>query len=81
MYLSVHLLDTVRTMLGSGAVAESSSDGFSIDTTVPEFDTDVMVYIDVNQGEFTPVEFQSSNSTIKAVWLCSEDRSEIEVSV
>ena len=57
----------------------SSSDGFYIDTTPPVFDLDVFMYIDVRQGEFTPVDYQGSNNTIKSVWLCEDDENEIKV--
>ncbi|XP_033763071.1 uncharacterized protein LOC117344449 isoform X3 [Pecten maximus] len=69
---------TVRAMVGSGETAVSSSNGFYIDDTPPAFDTDVFIYIDVNQGEFTPTYFQSSNSTIKAIWLCEDSESLIK---
>ncbi|XP_046562952.1 uncharacterized protein LOC124271845 [Haliotis rubra] len=68
---------TVKAVLGSGTEAVSSSDGFNIDTSPPLFDTDVMLYIDVTQGNFTPVTYQGSNDTIKAVWKCNDNESEI----
>ncbi|XP_053400990.1 uncharacterized protein LOC123541000 [Mercenaria mercenaria] len=68
---------SVKAVLGSGANAVSSSNGFYIDITSPVFDEEVMMYIDVRQGEFTPSDFQGSNNTIKALWLCNDDRSEI----
>ncbi|XP_067658325.1 uncharacterized protein [Haliotis asinina] len=68
---------TVKAVLGSGLSAVSSSDGFSIDTTPPDFDHDLMLYMDVYQGNFTPSSFQGSNDTIKAVWKCSDNESEI----
>ncbi|XP_048258717.1 uncharacterized protein LOC124137708 isoform X1 [Haliotis rufescens] len=68
---------TVKAVLGSGTEAVSSSDGFNIDTSPPLFDTDVMLYIDVTQGNFTPVTYQGSNDTIKAIWKCNDDESEI----
>ena len=39
-----------------------------------------MFYIDVAQGEFEPVTYQSSNTTIKAYWNFVDDDSEIAVS-
>lgn len=69
----------VRAVLGSGASAQSSSDGFYMDTSPPEFDEQVMLYIDVTQGEFTPVEAQASGDTIKSVWLCKDNQSAIQV--
>ncbi|XP_046574117.1 uncharacterized protein LOC124282192 [Haliotis rubra] len=68
---------TVKAVLGSGTEAVSSSDGFQIDTSPPLFDTDVMLYIDVTQGNFTPVTYQGSNDTIKAVWKCNDNQSGI----
>ena len=44
------------------------------------FNTKIMLYIDVRQGDFFPNSFQGSNNTIKAVWLCEDEESEIEVS-
>jgi hypothetical protein len=71
----------VKAVLGSGATAIVSSDGFSIDETPPIYDADVMsqIYVDVTQGEFTPVWYQASNSTIKAFWRCLDDESSIVV--
>jgi hypothetical protein len=69
----------VKAVLGSGASVISSSAGFYIDDTLPEFDPEVHFYIDVYQGPATPVEYQGSNNTIKAVWLCA-DESQITVS-
>ena len=37
------------------------------------------MYVNVDQGDFTPSKYQSSNSTIKGVWLCVDDENEIEV--
>ena len=71
---------TVRAVMASGVSVISSSDGFYIDVTPPEFDPEVLLYVDVNQGEFTPVQFQSSNDTIKSLWLCEDPESEIMVS-
>ncbi|XP_067659895.1 uncharacterized protein [Haliotis asinina] len=68
---------TVKAVLGSGASAISSSDGFYVDTTPPVFEEDVLLYFDVSQGEFTPVKYQGSNDTIKAVWKCSDNTSEV----
>ncbi|XP_048258679.1 uncharacterized protein LOC124137747 [Haliotis rufescens] len=68
---------TVKAVLGSGTEAISSSDGFNIDASPPLFDTDVMLYIDVAQGNFTPVTYQGSNDTIKAIWKCNDNESEI----
>lgn len=62
----------------------SSSDGFNVDISPPEFDQELMsldIYFDVDQGESTPVRFQQSNSTIKAIWKCNDDESDIVVSV
>ena len=69
----------MRAILASNEVTMSSSDGFYIDTTPPVFDLDVFMYIDVRQGEFTPVDYQGSNNTIKSVWLCEDDENEIKV--
>lgn len=75
----VYFFITVKAVLGSNEEAISASNGFYLDTTPPTFDTDVFIYIDVRQGDFTPVWFQGSNSTIKAIWLCEDDRNEIKV--
>ena len=74
---------SVRAILGSGLEAVSSSNAFYIDDTPPVFDPDVMLqmYIDVTQGEFTPVNYQASNDTIKAFWRCVDEESMIEVIV
>ncbi|VDI50948.1 Hypothetical predicted protein, partial [Mytilus galloprovincialis] len=72
---------TVRVLLGNGLTTEGSSDGFYIDITPPVFDTDVMngqIYVDVTQGEFTPVKYQASSDTIKAYWYCYDDESLIK---
>ena len=71
----------MRVVLGSGLTAEASSDGFYIDLTPPVFDKNVMtqIYIDVTQGEFTPVKYQASNDTIKAYWNCFDEESLIKV--
>ncbi|KAL3873866.1 hypothetical protein ACJMK2_036950, partial [Sinanodonta woodiana] len=69
---------TVKAVLGSGLYDTSSSNGFYVDVTPPTFDPDIMLYIDVAQGEFTPVEFQKSPDTIKSVWLCEDKESEIQ---
>ncbi|KAK3612515.1 hypothetical protein CHS0354_024486 [Potamilus streckersoni] len=69
---------TVKAVLGSGAITTASSNGFYVDLTPPIFDPDVMLYIDVRQGEFTPTHFQSSNDTIKSVWQCRDNQSDIE---
>jgi hypothetical protein len=71
----------VRVVLGSGLTAEASSDGFYIDPSPPVFDKNVMtrIYIDVTQGEFTPVKYQASNDTIKAYWYCFDEDSLIKV--
>ena len=71
----------VKAVLGSGSSAWASSNGFYIDISPPEFDTQVMFYVDVSQGEDLPAELQAqgSNDTIKAVWLCEDKQSEIAV--
>lgn len=72
----------MRVLLGNGLTTEGSSDGFYIDITQPVFDTDVMngqIYVDVTQGEFTPVKYQASSDTIKAYWYCFDDESLIKV--
>ena len=68
-------------VLSSGESAVSYSNGFYVDTTPPAFNPDVFMYIDVDQGDFTPVEFQGCNHTIKSLWLCEDDESEIQVFV
>ena len=73
----------MKAVLGSGATTVVSSDGFYIDDTPPIFDPEVMggdIYIDVDQGEFTPVRYQGSNSTIKAFWRCFDEESDVVVS-
>jgi hypothetical protein len=47
------------------------------DPSPPVFDKNVMtrIYIDVTQGEFTPVKYQASNDTIKAYWYCFDEDS------
>ncbi|XP_052806219.1 uncharacterized protein LOC128235437 [Mya arenaria] len=67
----------VKALLGSGEETMSASNGFYIDTTPPTFDLEALFYIDVNQGEFTPAEYQGSSDTIKAVWFCEDDLNEI----
>ncbi|XP_063408918.1 uncharacterized protein LOC134692399 [Mytilus trossulus] len=73
---------TGRAVTGSGDSAVSSSSGFYIDITGPVFDLDIMltspIYIDVTRGEFQPVRFQASNSTIKAFWRCTDDESQVK---
>ncbi|KAK6192291.1 hypothetical protein SNE40_003784 [Patella caerulea] len=66
---------TVKAVLGSGQEAVSSSNGFYIDVTPPVFDEDLMLYIDVDQGNYTPVTYQGSNSTIKSIWSCVDNES------
>ena len=75
------LFFVVKAVLGSGSSAWASSNGFYIDISPPEFDTQVMFYVDVSQGEDLPAELQAqgSNDTIKAVWLCEDKQSEIAV--
>ena len=68
--------------MGSGATVTMSSDGFYVDDTPPDFLMDIMsaeIYVDVNQGAFKPVRFQSSNSTIKAIWGCTDEESDVKV--
>ncbi|XP_052806221.1 uncharacterized protein LOC128235438 [Mya arenaria] len=67
----------VKSLLGSGERTLSASNGFYIDTSPPTFDLEATFYIDVNQGEFTPAEYQGSSDTIKAVWFCEDDLNEI----
>ena len=83
LLLTLCCLSVVRATSGSGASAVSSSDGFYVDITPPEFDQLLMaldIYYDVDQGESTPVRFQGSNSTIKAIWKCNDEESDIVVS-
>ncbi|XP_052081925.1 uncharacterized protein LOC127719726 isoform X2 [Mytilus californianus] len=71
---------TVKAVLSSGVTTVVSSDGFYIDDTPPIYDPDVMgsdIYIDVDQGEFTPVRYQGSNSTIKSFWRCFDEESDV----
>ncbi|XP_033121447.1 uncharacterized protein LOC117120538 [Anneissia japonica] len=56
----------VEEILANGLTANSSSDGVTIDTSPPEFES--MSYYDVSLDETQPVSAQSSNSTIKASW-------------
>ncbi|XP_076085497.1 uncharacterized protein LOC143056293 [Mytilus galloprovincialis] len=76
---SISYFLTVKAVLSSGKSAEASSSVFYIDDTLPWFDLDQMtpMYIDIKQGELTPVSFQSSNSTIKAFWRCIDEESQI----
>ncbi|XP_052803271.1 uncharacterized protein LOC128233573 isoform X2 [Mya arenaria] len=76
-YTNGSLYIIVKSLLGSGEETLSASNGFYIDTTPPSFDLEVTFYIDVNQGEFTPAEYQGSSDTIKAVWFCEDDLNEI----
>ncbi|XP_076086943.1 uncharacterized protein LOC143057517 [Mytilus galloprovincialis] len=73
---------TGRAVTGSGDSAVSSSSGFYIDITGPVFDLDIMlnspIYSDETRGEFQPVQFQASNSTIKAFWRCTDEESQIK---
>ena len=73
----------VKAVLGSGATAVVSSNGFYIDESPPIYDGEAMteIYIDVSQGAFTPVKYQASNSTIKAFWRCYDDESGVVVSI
>lgn len=83
-FKSTLIFYAVRATSGSGASTVSSSDGFNVDISPPEFDQELMsldIYFDVDQGESTPVRFQQSNSTIKAIWKCNDDESDIVVSV
>ncbi|XP_076087285.1 uncharacterized protein LOC143057777 [Mytilus galloprovincialis] len=72
---------TGKAVTGSGDSAVASSSGFYIDITGPVFDLDIMltspIYIDVTRGEFQPVKYQASNSTIKAFWRCTDEESQI----
>ncbi|CAG2187681.1 unnamed protein product [Mytilus edulis] len=71
---------TVKAVLGSGLEAISSSSAFYLDDTPPVFDPNIMnsqIYIDVIQGEFTPVNYQASRDTIKAFWRCYDDESQV----
>ena len=70
---------SVKAVLSSGEFAVAYSNGFYMDTTPPTFDERVFMYIDVDQSDYTPVEFQGCNHTIKSLWLCTDDESEIEV--
>lgn len=73
----------MKAVLGSGLETTSSSSAFYVDDTPPVFDTDIMnsqIYIDVTQGEFTPVNYQASTDTIKAFWRCYDDESQVAVS-
>ena len=65
--------------MSSGTFAVSFSDGFYIDTTPPSFDQQVFMYVDVDQTDFTPVEFQGCNYTIKCIWRCEDAENEIQV--
>ena len=78
----------VKAVLGSGKYAISSSNGFYVDTTSPVPDDHALLYIDVDQGDYTPGQYQGDNtprqyqgynSTIKGIWLCNDDESEIKV--
>ena len=71
----------MKAVLGSGSSTWASSNGFYVDTSPPIFNKRIMFYMDVRQGEFFPATFQGSNDTIKAVWLCEDDQSQIEVSL
>lgn len=73
----------MKAVLGSGLEAISSSSAFYLDDTPPVFDPNIMnsqIYIDVTQGEFTPVNYQASTDTIKAFWRCYDDESQVAVS-
>ena len=71
----------MKAVLSSGSSASSSSYVFYVDNTPPIFDLSEMtpMYVDIVQGELTPVRFQSSNSTIKAFWRCYDEESVIVV--
>jgi hypothetical protein len=75
------IIFSVKAVLSSGSSASSSSYVFYVDNTPPIFDLNEMtpMYVDIVQGEFTPVRFQSSNSTIKAFWRCYDEESVIVV--
>jgi len=81
--MSISDIFTVRAVLGSGLSAVASSDGFYVDLTPPVFDPDAMtqIYYDVSQGEFTPVKYQASNNTIKAIWFCYDKQSMVKVGI
>ncbi|XP_064646638.1 uncharacterized protein LOC135499666 isoform X2 [Lineus longissimus] len=67
---------TVKAILGSGMSAAGSSRGIQIDATPPIIDTDLNVtYIDTDQGQYKPVNYQSSNSTIRAAFRCVDEES------
>ena len=72
----------MKAVLGSGRSTVVSSDGFSIDTTPPVPDPSVFFYMDLAQGEGTPVtKLMASNSTIQVLYGCNDNESSIMVSV
>ncbi|KAK3609657.1 hypothetical protein CHS0354_035942 [Potamilus streckersoni] len=68
---------TVKAVLASGVSAVSSSDGFYVDDSPPVFEKSVFRYVDVRQGEGYPSDYIGSNSTIKSLWMCADDESQI----
>ena len=81
-------LFAVKAVLGSGMSAVASSEKFNIDVFPPVFavhdaqaSARFLMYTDVAQGTFKPTRFQQSNDTIKVTWICTDDESDIVVSL
>ncbi|ESO82597.1 hypothetical protein LOTGIDRAFT_236952 [Lottia gigantea] len=72
---AIHYHFTVKAVLGSGMSVISSSNGFYVDVTPPEVFEETFLYIDVYQGNFTPVSYQASNDTIRSIFLCEDTES------
>ncbi|XP_041378093.1 uncharacterized protein LOC121390363 [Gigantopelta aegis] len=68
---------TVKAVLASGVSAVASSEKFNIDITDPVFNASYLLYIDVGQGKYRPTRFQKSNNTIKVIWKCEDDESNV----
>ncbi|XP_066300154.1 uncharacterized protein [Branchiostoma lanceolatum] len=66
----------VRALSSNGLSVTSRSSGFYIDVTAPVMD--IIFHIDVKQGELEPVNFQQSNSTIKAFFNFIDNESGVK---
>ncbi|XP_019616823.1 PREDICTED: uncharacterized protein LOC109464312 [Branchiostoma belcheri] len=67
---------TVQALSSNGLSVTSTSSAFYIDVTPPVMD--IIFHIDVKQGELEPVNFQQSNSTIKAFFNFIDNESGVK---
>ncbi|KAI8485717.1 hypothetical protein Bbelb_365510, partial [Branchiostoma belcheri] len=66
----------VQALSSNGLSVTSTSSAFYIDVTPPVMD--IIFHIDVKQGELEPVNFQQSNSTIKAFFNFIDNESGVK---